>query len=520
MMTSNDAKHELCQLLWTIGDGSFLPQDIDRLEQLTDENPELRSLTTEFAAMLSMLHWARRCPQTSNIKRDTEAVSTPQLSSIPGFLSTAYHGTIGIFSQELPFSLLIATLLTGFGLWCASMVYVSRPEKIAKDSSQPVKSDSDPTMEIVGKITGMVDCKWADLQTETFNGANVLLGRKYALASGLMEITYDTGAKVILQGPVTYEVESKNGGFLPYGRLTGKVESDAAKGFAVRTPTATVTDLGTEFGVNVDREGNNEVEVLQGSVKLQWPTAGGGSQREMQLGVGRSVRVDAAKKTVIDRAANPTRFVRSLTYAASQIISVNFTHGSKSDCNLDLTDRTGALDAMNWNNVNGSPNPAPTVELHDAAGNPTGVKLTWQWSSPITAPTGYNEDQMLDSRGRLFRGYFGGGTNVASLKIVVSNVPYTRYRVYVYYWLAPSPDPAHLHTFGLSLNGGKPTIIGRSRVPLYHFSRYRDETACGNYQVFDGLSGDLSVVATPAGPGKYHNLFIAGLQIAETPGGQ
>ena len=30
----------------------------------------------------------------------------------------------------------------------------------------------------------------------------VSLGDKFALASGLMEITYDTGAKVILQGPV------------------------------------------------------------------------------------------------------------------------------------------------------------------------------------------------------------------------------------------------------------------------------------------------------------------------------
>ena len=38
-----------------------------------------------------------------------------------------------------------------------------------------------------------------------------------------MEITYDTGAKVILQGPVTYEVES-NGGYLAVGKLTGKLE--------------------------------------------------------------------------------------------------------------------------------------------------------------------------------------------------------------------------------------------------------------------------------------------------------
>ena len=60
----------------------------------------------------------------------------------------------------------------------------------------------------------MVDCKW-------HGGSRVSLGQKLDLASGLMEITYDTGAKVILQGPVTYEVES-NGGYLSVGKLTGE----------------------------------------------------------------------------------------------------------------------------------------------------------------------------------------------------------------------------------------------------------------------------------------------------------
>ena len=85
-----------------------------------------------------------------------------------------------------------------------------------------------------------------------------------------MEITYDTGAKVILQGPVTYEVESAAGGYLSIGKLTARVaKRDGGRGereskspnlqiskstinpqspipnplFSVRTPTATVTDL-------------------------------------------------------------------------------------------------------------------------------------------------------------------------------------------------------------------------------------------------------------------------------------
>ena len=91
-----------------------------------------------------------------------------------------------------------------------------------------------------------------------------------------MEITYNTGAKVILQGPVTYEVEA-NGGYLAVGKLTGKLEKRGEgretrgeksvlsssfilhpSSFVIRTPTATVTDLGTEFGVEVNRDGGTE----------------------------------------------------------------------------------------------------------------------------------------------------------------------------------------------------------------------------------------------------------------------
>ena len=154
------------------------------------------------------------------------------------------------------------------------------------------RSVVEPKAEYVGRITGMVDCKW-------IGGSRVSLGQKFDLASGLMEITYDTGAKVILQGPVTYEVEA-NGGYLAVGKLTGKLEKrgegreERGEGaanhqipnpksqilnpsplsplpsplFVIHTPTATVTDLGTEFGVEVSREGVTETQVFVGEVKI------------------------------------------------------------------------------------------------------------------------------------------------------------------------------------------------------------------------------------------------------------
>ena len=80
-----------------------------------------------------------------------------------------------------------------------------------------------PKMVFVGQITGLVDCTFSsnrDILPPPSSFAYVPLGRRYKLDSGLMEITYDTGAKIILQGPVIFEVESANGGFLSVGKLT------------------------------------------------------------------------------------------------------------------------------------------------------------------------------------------------------------------------------------------------------------------------------------------------------------
>ena len=46
----------------------------------------------------------------------------------------------------------------------------------------------------------------------------------------VLEITYNTGPKVILQGPCMYDVESSRGGFLSLGKLTARVEKTRVRG--------------------------------------------------------------------------------------------------------------------------------------------------------------------------------------------------------------------------------------------------------------------------------------------------
>ena len=165
--------------------------------------------------------------------RSPAAVSRPPLGDrpLPTFLTTALHGTVGYFPEGMPLAYLVATVMTGLGLLIGSLIPASHPEQVARQSAS-LPSPLSPLPSVVGRITGMADCKWeTDPKTQgpKIPRPSCPSATIFALASGLMEITYDTGAKVILQGPVTYEVES-NGGYLAVGKLTGKLEKKVASG--------------------------------------------------------------------------------------------------------------------------------------------------------------------------------------------------------------------------------------------------------------------------------------------------
>jgi hypothetical protein len=230
----------------------------------------------------------------------------------PTLLPPAFHRTFGYLSSGWPVAYLMATVIVAIGLLVAARTYVTQLGKVAIKSPPSAVLGVSPRAESVGRITGMVDCRWDDPEAAPSDNASVSLGQKFALASGLMEITYVTGAKVILQGPVTFEVESQNGGFLAVGKLTGKVTRETARGLKIRTPTVTVTDLGTEFGVEVDKEGRTASHVFRGIVEVQ-PLEH--NSQSVRLAENQSCQIEKAangEKLRVQRGiADPTMFVRA-----------------------------------------------------------------------------------------------------------------------------------------------------------------------------------------------------------------
>ena len=143
---------------------------------------------------------------------------------------------------------------------------------------------------IVGKITGMSNCRWADPCLAARVGDPVPRGRKYPITAGLLEITYNTGVKVIIEGPAIYGAFNRNAGSLYFGKLTASVgkldrakliDGERASGrpapslsvvaFCVHTPSAVVTDRGNQaaqFGVEVDQSKATFARVFQGLITI------------------------------------------------------------------------------------------------------------------------------------------------------------------------------------------------------------------------------------------------------------
>ena len=303
--------------------------------------------------------------------------------------------------------------------------------QVVVDSSRQVPLLGPRETQYAGRITGTAGCQWATWKVDsgqwTVGGgaemrdpkseipsSNFLvpLGAKFNVTSGLMEITYDKGARVILQGPCTYEVESARGGFLSRGKLTARVEKRAESGgrraegevgsgqwavgskseirnpkseslfppsalrpppsdqgsqgertanlsassqrqgepttslalrplsgkseirnpkseisnpqslipnprplFSVRTPTALVTDLGTEFGVQVDPSGDSTAYVFQGKVEMRPAGGSNGPRHSVQLLANQSARTERGTgriAIVLGQPGQLSQFLRQL----------------------------------------------------------------------------------------------------------------------------------------------------------------------------------------------------------------
>jgi hypothetical protein len=87
------------------------------------------------------------------------------------------------------------------------------------------------------------------------------------LFGGQLELTFDDGATVSLEGPTEFRPMTSGRLQLRRGKLMAAVPRQAI-GFTVSTPTSEVVDLGTEFEISVKETGASDVVVKRGEIEV------------------------------------------------------------------------------------------------------------------------------------------------------------------------------------------------------------------------------------------------------------
>jgi hypothetical protein len=132
---------------------------------------------------------------------------------------------------------------------------------------KPVAKQSRPH-EFVAQLTGLKDSQWASDASPLQSGVRLLKGQRLELARGFAEITFDSGAQVVLEGPAAFDLKSAWEATLNRGTLKASVPPQAI-GFRISNPSVQIVDLGTEFTMSADASGAAEVLVLKGQVEAQ-----------------------------------------------------------------------------------------------------------------------------------------------------------------------------------------------------------------------------------------------------------
>ncbi|NRB73095.1 MAG: FecR domain-containing protein [Verrucomicrobiales bacterium] len=276
-MTLEENK-EFESLLMELTEGALLPEQKERLMELARQYPEAKEKYLEYCQVHTMLAWEH------GVMGDLQ-MPEPSITLVP---------RAGSFSGWKPLAIAAAVALSAVVLWSPwGEGSKMKPGETVASLTRSVAA----TLELSG------------VPTEFDTGSAVRTG-SYQLEEGLVQITFDSGVEVVIEAPASFEIHSPELMAIHEGRLTANVTPEGV-GFTVETPDAEVVDFGTEFAIEVVREGSSEVHVFEGEVGVR-PRQDGTSMDPVRLITNQATRIEHATLIPLGISVDQQRFFRSL----------------------------------------------------------------------------------------------------------------------------------------------------------------------------------------------------------------
>jgi len=157
-----------------------------------------------------------------------------------------------VAAASLLLVLMLEWMTSGDFLWDPT------PEQITE---QPV-----PKPAYVATLTRSTDCVWGGKSLPQFAGQR-LLSENLILEQGVAEFRFDTGVRLIIEGPTKIDLVTACCAKLDYGKMVLHGYEPSPE-FSLITPLLTFHDIGTEYGAEIHKDGEVELHVFEGAVRV------------------------------------------------------------------------------------------------------------------------------------------------------------------------------------------------------------------------------------------------------------
>ena len=256
-----------------------------------------------------------------------------------------------------------------------------------------------PNKEQVAVLAEAVQAKWAGsgegmaIQDPFYN-----TDAPRVLKSGTIEIEFNYGARVVVEGPAEFSCKSDNMIHLHYGRIFSRVPRQAT-GFTVSTDEARIVDLGTEFGVQAGVDGTVELHVTHGRTSLI--TGDEKKKNILEVLAGHARQICDQGRTVTEIALD-TSFAQKidtktgLIWTGSKVVNLadivgggnGFGTGTREQGIDPLTDAYATFD--------------PASDAHPTASNAYRRFEANPFIDGVFVPNGAKRPQVVSSTGKVF----------------------------------------------------------------------------------------------------------------------
>jgi hypothetical protein len=159
-----------------------------------------------------------------------------------------------------------------------------------RQSNSPMSEAVDDP-EQVATVIGLDRATWPTSARTLRVGGRLQAGQLIHLQAGMMEIAFDSGARVTLLAPAEIELTSANGARLALGRVSTVVPEQAV-GFTLETPTGRIVDFGTQFTAEVAADRTVHATVLQGEIEVRVDDKEQNPLHTERLIAGQAVTID------------------------------------------------------------------------------------------------------------------------------------------------------------------------------------------------------------------------------------